>query len=243
MHELPFVEGICSKLLHMQTPELFAAVYTHTRATGHAQLLVPAIPPELNFTVRQLKQMLPIITLVVALQMHCPPLITKGERQPQVRLALFQTKLARQPHAPNNVVLDEYRTVLQSKHVVVAEAIAKAGLQMQEVPVVDGICKALLQEHAPVLVAAVKTNTRGEGQAQLTVFTIGPVLNRTAEQFKQKVPIRTLVDVLQLRRLTQLPTPVLLAVQTKLTLQAQAVLFDGMPVLLTMDEQRMQAVP
>jgi hypothetical protein len=94
-----------------------------------------------------------------------------------------------------------------------------------------------------VLVEVVKTHTRAVGHEQLLVPETGPVLNRIVEQFIQTVPIRTLVVELQFRRLTQLPTPLLLAVQAKLTLQMQAVLFSGTPVLLAMDEQRMQVVP
>jgi hypothetical protein len=84
MQELPFVEGICSELLQMHDPEFVDAVYTHTKAAGHVQLLVPGAAPVLNVTVRQLKHKLPIITLVVELQMHNPPLITKGVGQRHV---------------------------------------------------------------------------------------------------------------------------------------------------------------
>jgi len=48
---------------------------------------------------------------------------------------------------------------------------------MQEVPFVEGICKELLQMHAPVLDEVVKTHTRAVGHKQLLVPWTGPALN------------------------------------------------------------------
>jgi len=76
MQETPLIEGICNELLQAHAPMLIEAVKTHTRALGHEQLFVPETGPVLNRTVRQFKQTLLIITLVVKLQMHYPPLIT-----------------------------------------------------------------------------------------------------------------------------------------------------------------------
>jgi len=76
MQEAPVSEGICKRLLQTHNPMLVEVVKAHTRAAGHEQLLVPEIGPVLNRTVRQFRQTLPIITLVVKLHTHCPPLMT-----------------------------------------------------------------------------------------------------------------------------------------------------------------------
>lgn len=72
----PLLDGIWKGSWQMQAPEFVEFVKTQTRVEGHWQLLVPTIGPELNVTVRQLRHKLPMRTLVVKSQMHCPPLIT-----------------------------------------------------------------------------------------------------------------------------------------------------------------------
>jgi hypothetical protein len=53
---------------------------------------------------------------------------------------------------------------------------------MHEVPSVEGICRELLQIHAPVLLAILKFQTRAEGHKHLVVPTAGPVLNLEVRQ-------------------------------------------------------------
>ena len=75
MQDEPSIEGILKGSWQIQAPEFVEAMNVHTRAAGHWQLLVPATGPVLNVTVRQSRHRLPMRTLILRLQTHCPPLI------------------------------------------------------------------------------------------------------------------------------------------------------------------------
>jgi len=57
------------------------------------------------------------------------------------------------------------------------EVTAKEGLQTQEEPMLEGICKLLLQIQAPIPVEIVKAQTKAAGHVQLLVPSKGPKLN------------------------------------------------------------------
>jgi hypothetical protein len=59
--------------------------------------------------------------------------------------------------------LDEYCIVRQSRQVAVFVVIAKAGLHMQEMPLLTGIFRGSWHMQTPKLVDAVNTQIRAEG--------------------------------------------------------------------------------